>query len=519
MKRAASALLLLLCARPRLALDVYPAPGALTPPSADYSATVGPSALPAFVYFTSRAAMQPVAPNNNIPQMSGRNTSFFGFAMDADADGPVTVVVTVESSTLLTSAQILPLSAAAAMSPPVVSGRTVTLRVDQPRQFCVVVNGVTDAPLCVFADPPETYTPSPTDPGVIFFAAGTTTDAGVINVSSGQTVYLAPGAHVFGRVQLVSDSSACSQAGRGVAVRGRGVLDGHRFTIDGVGPSLVQLPCSHALLEGITMIDSPKYHYDGGWPYTVVRWAKAVSWAFSTDGVDLGSQGLLENSFLKVNDDSIKPFGPGGLAQRVVIWQQENGCAVMGSWNLNQPSGFITVRNIDVIRHERIFGGYYPDALLCFMHGGSGVLSNYLFDDIRVDSPGFALVNFFITPNPWANPTGGVIGNVSTVIVRNVFSALAFLAPQSVLLEGNSTLSGVRSVTFDNVTIAGRPAGPGDVGVIGSSAFVDAPFFCVNCTASIVGTDWTAAQKCSLPDSWCSSRAASTAPAAASLDV
>ena len=93
------------------------------------------------------------------------------------------------------------------------------------------------------------------------------------------------------------------------------------------------------------------------------------------------------------------------------------------------------------------------------------------------------------------------------------------VAPQSVLLEGNSTLSGVRSVTFDNVTIAGRPAGPGDVGGIGSSAFVDAPFFCVNCTASIVGTDWTAAQKCSLPDSWCSSRAASTAPAAASLDV
>jgi hypothetical protein len=95
---------------------------------------------------------------------------------------------------------------------------------------------------------------------------------------------------------------------------------------------------THALLEGVTMIDSPKYHFDAGWPYTVVRWAKAVSWAFSTDGVDLGSQGLLENSFLKVNDDSIKPFGPGGLAQSVVVWQMENGCAVMGSWNLNQPS-------------------------------------------------------------------------------------------------------------------------------------------------------------------------------------
>ena len=506
-----SALLLLLMSAQ--ALDVYPPPTG-TAASLDYSVLVGPAAVPAFVYFTSRAAMQPVAPNNNIPQPSGRNTSFFGFAMAA-ADGPVTIVVTTSlassssssssasasaSAPPLSSAQIYPLSAAAALPPPSIAGNTVTLLVDQPRQFCLVVNGVTDAPLCVFADPPETYTPSPTDPDVLYFAAGTT-DAGVINITSGQTVYLAPGAHVFGRVQLVSDSSACSEAGRGVAVRGRGVLDGHRFTIDGNGPSLIQLPCSHALLEGVTMVDSPKYHFDSGWPYTVVRWVKAVSWAFSTDGVDLGSQGLLESSFLKVNDDSIKPFGPGGLARGVVVWQQENGCAVMGSWNLNQPSGFVTVRNVDVIRHERTFGGYYPDALLCFMHGGSGVLSHFLFDDIRIDTPGFALVNFFITPNPWASPTGGVIGNVSTVIVRDVFSAHPFLAPQAVMLEGNATLSGVRAVTFDNVTIAGRPAGPADVGVLGSPAFVDAPVFCVNCTWSVVGEDWTAAQKCSLPDS------------------
>lgn len=476
------------------AVVVYPAPGG-TPASPDYSASI--SGSPAFVYFTSREGMQPVAPGNNVPQMSHRNTSFFGFS----TDGPATVVVTVLSAAL-SSAQLYPLRAAEVLSPIQISGQTITLALDGPRQVCVVVNGITDAPLCIFADPPESYTPSPSDPRVIFFAPGTYPNAGIISVAPGQTVYLAPGAHVYGRVELQGNSQACSAAGAGVAVRGRGVLDGQNFTIDANGPSLVKMDCSYALLEGVTLLNSPKYNLDAGYPYTTVRWVKAIAWGYSTDGFSGGSQSLFEFSFLKVNDDSLKPFGVGTLATDIVLWQMENGCAVMGSWNLNQDTGYITSRRLDIIRHERTYGDYYPDALLCFLHGGSGHLSNYLFDDIRVDMAGWAAVQVYVSPNPWANPVGGIPGSISAaIIVRNFSSATDFLHPQPVQLQGFGAASTVSGVTLDNVLFKGRSAAPADASVNGS--FASPPAFCSGCTGSTVGEDWTAQQKCSMPDSWC----------------
>jgi hypothetical protein len=487
--------LLTLAYSTRASLNVYPAPLG-TPPSPDYSATV--SGLPAFVYFTSRQQMQPVAPGNNVPTMNDRNTSCLGFA----TSGPVTVAITATSSAPVTTAQLFPLRAASLLPPLTISGGVITLSLDGPRQVCIVVNGVTDAPVCVFADPPETYTPAPNAPGVLFFGPGTT-NAGVISVAAGQTVYLAPGAHVFGRVELSGDSNACSEAGAGVALRGRGVLDGHNFTIDADGPSLVSLSCVFALVEGVTLLNSPKYNLDAGYPYTKVNWTKALAWGYSTDGFTGGSQSLVEHSFLKVNDDSLKPFGTGTLISDVVLWQMENGCAVMGSWNLNQPVGYVTARRIDVIRHERNYGMYNPDALLCFVHGGSGQLSNYLFDDIRVDMAGWAAVQIFVALNPWAKPVGGIPGSISTVIVRNFSSATPFLNPLPVQLQGFGASSTVTGVTLDDVSFNSRAASLADVNISGNAAFADAPAFCDNCTRAVVGDDWTEEQKCSMTTSWC----------------
>ena len=132
----------------------------------------------------------------------------------------------------------------------------------------------------------------------------------------------------------------------------------------------------------------------------------------------------------------------------------------MGSWNLNAPVGFVTARGIDVIRHERPAHFYDPDALLCFMHGGSGALSSYLFEDVRVDMPGWAALQVFIAPNIFARPTGP-LGPVSTVVVRGLNSAAAFGAAQPVELRGNSTAAAVTGVVIDGVVFAqyGQPTG------------------------------------------------------------
>ena len=478
-------------------VTVYPGPEG-SPASADYSAIV--SGQVAFVYFTSRAGMQPVASGDNVPVMNGRNTSFFGFATNES----VSVVVTVgNASSDPTSAQLYPLRAAAILPSPVISGRTITLTLDGPRQVCVVINGLTDAPLCIFADPLETWVPTPETPGVIYFGPGTI-DAGVIQVTAGETVYLSPGAHVFGRIELTGDANECCAAGQGVAVRGRGVLDGHNFVINATGPPLIMLPCCGALLEGITMLNSPKYHLDGGYPYTTVNWTKAIAWGYSTYGFTGGSQSLIETSFLKVNDDSLKPFGTGTLVTGVIVWQLENGCAVMGSWNLNDDVGYITVRSLDVIRHERNYFGYYPDALLCFMHGGSGNLTNYLFDDIRVDMPGWAAVQIFVVDNPWAHPVDNIFGSIgAAVIIRNFSSSGPFLTEAPVQLQGYGPESTVSGVTLDAVSFDGSGATMADVVITGNPLYSSAPTLCSGCTEPTVGADWTPTQKCSMSTSYC----------------
>jgi len=476
-------------------LNVHPSPSG-TIPSPDYSATV--DTIQAMVFFTSREGMQPVVPGDNVPTLNARNVSFFGFSTDS----AVRVRVTALYSARVDKVEVYPLRAAALLPPPTISNNSISLSMDGPRQICLIINSLTDAPLCIFADPLESFVPTPSTPGVIYFGPGTH-DAGVISVASGETVYLSPGAHVNGRIELTSDGGACSRLGKGVAVRGRGVLDGHAYPINATGPSLVSLGCEGALLEGITMINSPKYHLDAGYPYTNVQWVKGISWGYSTDGFTGGSQSLIQHSFLKVNDDSLKPFGPGTYVSDVVIWQMENGCAVMGSWNLNSDSGFITVRALDVIRHERNYADYNPDALLCFMHGGSGNLSNYLFEDVRVDQPGWAALQVFIQPNPWAHPVGSPGSIRPAVIVRNFSSTGHFLAPQAVQLQGLNVSSTVSGVFLDAVTFDGRLASAADVSITGNPSFASSPVFCVNCTLSIVDVDWTKEQKCSLPTSYC----------------
>ena len=480
-------------------VSVYPAPSG-TDPSPDFTATV--NGVAAFVYFTSREGMQPVAPGNNVPPPSARNTSFLGFAFDGPNEGGAMVVVTVGARAAAPRAAALyPLRAAESLPSPAIAGRSVTLLVDAPRQLCLVLDGVTDAPLCLFADPPEPWLPSPGEPGVRVFSAGTT-QAGVISVAPGETVYLAPGAHVYGRIELAggaSDGAACA------AVRGRGVLDGHGFSIDSGGPPLISLPCSGALVEGVTLLNSPQYHLDGGYPRTLVQWVKAIAWGYSTDGFTGGAQSLFQRSFLKVNDDALKPFGTGTLARDIVLWQMENGCAVMGSWNLNADVGFITAQRLDVIRHERTYADYAPDALLCFVHGGSGRLAHYLFDDVRVDMPGWAAVQLWVANNSWAHPAGGVPGGLDMVVVRNFSSARAFLGPQAVQLQGYAPTSAVTNVLLDGVTFGGVPAAAADVAVTGGAGNVRNVSLCQDgCSRAIVGSDWTQQQKCSLPTSDCS---------------
>lgn len=97
--------------------------------------------------------MSPLAITFRIFRIATRLSSTLTWT-DPNSDGLVTVSITCLKWTP-TTAQIYPLRAAAILPLPVISGSTVTVKVDQPRQICVIINGITDSPLCIFADPNE----------------------------------------------------------------------------------------------------------------------------------------------------------------------------------------------------------------------------------------------------------------------------------------------------------------------------------------------------------------------------
>jgi hypothetical protein len=176
----------------------------------------------------------------------------------------------------------------------------------------------------------------------VYFGPGVHHPGNITITEPNMTVYLAGGALVFGQV-VSHPSSHCN----GLAVRGRGVLSGHHIPISNDALAMVEaMEVQGLLIEGITAIDAPNYQVRSYGAGGTIRWAKAIAWGFSTDGWSLGAYSVTEDSFFKVNDDSVKMFFTGSLIQRVVIWQMENGCPFMMSWNTHDDTGFLTARYV-----------------------------------------------------------------------------------------------------------------------------------------------------------------------------
>ena len=77
-----------------------------------------------------------------------------------------------------------------------------------------------NSPLELFGNVIETDAPKPGDPNVIYFGPGTHSP-GIINLTSGQTLYIAGGAVVKAGVQAIGDDNR---------IMGHGILDGGDWT-------------------------------------------------------------------------------------------------------------------------------------------------------------------------------------------------------------------------------------------------------------------------------------------------
>jgi hypothetical protein len=391
------------------------------------SVTQGGRTQPSFVY----------AVNAQWKSNRSKDTAWTTFSFD----GRVTVQVTKLRGTF-SRCRVLPSSRGIT---PQITGNSVCFDLDRPAKLAVEFDESIEHPLLIFADPPERDLPRRDDPNVVWFAPGVHELAEPLEAKAGQTIYLAGGAYVKGRV-TGRDASK-------VRVIGRGVLSGENFPKGGA--HLLHLrgwKTREALIEGVTLINSPHFNIVAEGFQNTVRNVKMIGWWFSTDGVDAGGRGCVEDCFFKVNDDAIKLYFSGTSVRDCVIWQLENGAPFQISWNMPSDQHGLRVSDCDVIRVEHQWKND-NEAVFCAIHGGTARMNDYLFENIRIENARWRLVSLVTKPNEFA-PGVTQPGSISNVTFRNITADGPFTLPSR--LRGFNAQSRIEAVTFNNVRVNGK---------------------------------------------------------------
>ncbi len=363
------------------------------------------------------------------------------------------VAVTVHVTALNarpTRVRVLPTSAGIS---PKLRGSTAVFTLDRPRQLSVEFDDRTDHPMLVFADPPEQDADCPRTPETVSFGPGLHDLPDDFRVRTGQTIYIAGGAWVRGRLH--------GQDASDVRIVGRGVLDGSHLSGYTPESGNVERPehfvrlrgrSDNVTVEGVTLVGSPHENLILLGDHCTVRNVKLISWWFSTDGVMLGTHGLIEDCFFKVNDDAVKLYLSDQVVRRCTFWQMENGAPFQISWNMPGRTQGFRVSDCDIIRSEHRWSNDNC-ALFCAIHGGSGRMSDYLFEDIRIENARWRLISLLIKPNEFARGVK-TPGAISDIIFRRITADAPFHLPSRI--RGWSGGSQVQNITFEDVRVGGQ---------------------------------------------------------------
>ncbi len=418
-------------------LSTYPGPSGVAA-SDQYSVTVQQSGgpQPSFVY-------KALARKTDTNREADTSWTSFSFA------GSVTVQVTALNSAGLTGCMVRPYSAALSTS---YSAGVCTFTMSQPRNISVEfdpnIHNPVVHPMLVFANPPEVATPPATgDPNVLYFGPGVHAIGSGNVLHDNETVYLAGGAYVQGA--FIANGPV-----HNVTIKGRGVMDGLFMDTGNQdsnknAPGMIDIAdqsSSNVLIEGITLVNGPRFNVRALAQYTTIHNIKVMSWWYSTDGMVGGNKSVLEDNFVKVNDDSIKLFWGDTIARRNTIWQLENGASFMISWNVEQDPANFHVYDDDVIHAEHY--QIQKTAIFRALHAGAGTPNRYLFENIRVENATWRLFYLAVENNKWYDPALGY-GELDQLIFRNIHAYSNFQNPN--VVQGIDSTHKVRDTNFVNV--------------------------------------------------------------------
>lgn len=355
-----------------------------------------------------------------------------------------------------------------------VRGNRILFSLDGPCNIMVEVNGSHHA-LHLFANPPETDVPESGTPGVRYYGPGVH-EAGKVELESNESVYVAPGAIVYGRFHATNADN--------VRIYGRGVIDGSKLVRDS-GNATGFFGCTNVRVEGVILTDPNVWCCAlFGCKGVEISGIKIVGlWRYNADGIDLSncSDVVVRDCFVRSFDDALVIKGlamPAGQNwNRPVENVLFTGCVVACDWNVALEIGAetsapvirnVVYRDIDVVRAT--------DRVMDVQHGDGAEISDITFENIRVEiddltprpqlqmngrteydftpDPGHSpvLLSIRIGKNMWAQDDA--LGSVRNVVFRDVsVTSNRTLRSEFWGADGKSQVWGV---TIDNLRLNGE---------------------------------------------------------------
>jgi hypothetical protein len=342
---------------------------------------------------------------------------------------------------------------------PEVDGTTISFTLHNPLKLVIKARESDSVlPLAICATPLDENVPDPDDPKVLFFGPGIH-EPGLIELVSGQTVYLAPGALVKGRIE--------TRDATGVTIRGRGTLDARGYSVRADKTNAILFErCQDVHIEGIGI-------RGGTWWQTlflVTGNASAIHLnlfgkTVNTDGIDIdGVQDFVaRHCFIRCEDDGFgwhaldaeangQPPTRNALAEDCVIWNTGygNGLRVGASMETDVFEN-ITFRNIDVLMHAK--AAIYSD------HSDWATCRNIRFENFT-DETDMQTIDIYIGKTRYSNATG-------YRDERGHYDGLTFINVKSpaggIRLRGYDAEHLIENVVFRNCEIWGKVDGLEDI--------------------------------------------------------
>jgi Glycosyl hydrolases family 28 len=335
-------------------------------------------------------------------------------------------------------------------------GTTVRFTVDGdgPRKLIVFVTTTLGRRevLYLLVDEPELNPPTAGAPHLMFFGPGTHR-VGEIALHTDDTLYLAPGALVIGRI--------VAQNAAGISIRGRGILqepdespDPHALEDSADFSTLVLDTCPNVRLDGITIRDIPR-----GWTsrynecdHLTIDGVKIFSFKVNGDGIDPnGCQDVtIANCLVSTGDDAVVIKSTEG-SKRNVSGVTVRGCVLETYPKTTAGEGGDALKIGTETYCPDMSAILFQDCDIIRAHGGKAFSINHR-DQARIHDVQFIDIR---VEADVANENFGIVmldsgpGTVSDITLRNV----AWTARNDIVLQGQ----GISGVTFENCTVAGRP--------------------------------------------------------------